>query len=185
MDHFNEARKSFQKAQELTGDVSLKEDALLGYADCLYYVGEMESALQEYEKLYQNKNTSHASYLLYQLGTIWKSRGNEMKARTFFHTLAKEYPDSYEAAEVLRLDAFKSKGLFYIQVGVFQVKKNVDRLIVKLTEVGYPHRIDDVNQPNGRAYRLRVGPFNREDDARKALFEIQRIADVKGNVVKE
>lgn len=187
LNRFNEARDSFVKARDLSNNLSLKGEAQLGYADSLYYVGENEGALYEYEKLYQKPGSaSHVSYLLYQMGMIWKARGNENKAKSFFQNIIYKYPESYEASLVKNMGTIApEKDFYYVQIGVFQFMKNVEKLIPKIQDLGYPYQIDEIEKASKKTYRLKVGGFSKEEDARKALFAIQRVTQVKGHIIKE
>lgn len=185
MDQFVPAQRGFQEARDRAGSLDLKEQAQLGYADSLYYVGEMEHALGEYEKLVDSVSPTRAPYVHFQIGLIWRSRGNESKAHAFFDNLIREYPESYEAAQASKLGAAPKHPLYYVQVGVFQVKANLNRIAVKIKDLGYPYRVDEMPGSPRHAYKLKVGGFGNVKDARKALFAIQQVSDVKGCVVRE
>lgn len=185
MDRFQEAQQAFYQAMEESRDLSLKEESRLGYADSLYYVGELEAALSEYEAILDQQGARHTPYLLYQIGSIWKGRGNLEKADVFFKELIQNYPDSYEAHQVLKASSLRSEGLYYIQVGVFHVHSNIERLIPKIESLQYPCQVEEIRTASGKAYKVRVGGFHQDAEARKAVAEIEKVAQVRGRVVKE
>jgi tetratricopeptide (TPR) repeat protein len=185
MDQFQEARQTFHQVVEKTENLSLKEEAQLGYADSLYYVGELEAALFEYEAILNTQGSAHIAYLLFQIGSIWKSRGDFEKTDTFFKKLIQDYPDSYEAHQVLKANSLHAEGLYYIQVGVFHVHANIERLIPKIESLQYPYRVEEIKTAAGKAYKVKVGGFREGAEARKAVGEIEKMAQVRGRVVKE
>jgi tetratricopeptide (TPR) repeat protein len=185
MDRFQEAQDAFRSAVKEAPDLSFKEEAQLGYADSLYYVGELEGALSEYEELLNNRSSVHRPYLLSQIGFIWKDRGNAEKSDTFLKELIQHYPDSYETQQALKVKPFHSRGVYFIQVGVFHIHSNVEKLIPKIESLAYPCQVEEIKTASGRAYKVKVGGFSESTQARKAVIEIEKVAQVRGRVVKE
>lgn len=185
LSRFVEAEKEFLLARDCVKDLVLRDEAWVGYADALYYVGEWEGALTQYSDLLDSSRAVERPYLLYQIGRIWKARGNTTKSDSFFQTLLKEAPHSYEASLLVSSGERAPEGLFYIQVGLFQVRKNLDRLLIRLKDLGYPCRVDEIVHRSKKVFRLRVGGFRNEKEARKVQFELERSAAMKGHVVRE
>ena len=185
LDQIGLAEKEFLFARRHSSDLVLRDEAQMGYADCLFYVGEPESALSQYIELLDSGIVLERSYLLFQIGMIWKARGNGLKADSYFQTILREMPHSYEAGTLIHLGQGRAGGLYYIQIGLFQVKKNLDRLLVKLRDLGYSCQVDEIFHQSKKVFRLRVGGFQQESEARKVQFEIERAAAIKGHVVKE
>ncbi len=180
LEKFSEAQASFAQVEKHTQDIVLRNEARLGIADSLFYVGELEAAFTEYEKLLDQGACASKPTILYQLATLWKTRGNQEKSRFFFQKIAKDFPDSYEA-DLVR----KSPSSYFIQVGVFREPKNIQRLLQKLKNLRYPYQIDEVKKSSQKSSRIKVGPFEKEMQARKALFELDTKSNIKGHLTKE
>lgn len=185
MDRFQEAQQTFHQAMDQARSSSVKEESQLGYADSLYYVGELEAALSEYGSLLNGRDSIHAPYLLYQIGTIWKGRGDLEKADSFFEELVQNYPDSYEAHQVVETSSLRSGGLYSIQVGVFHVYANIEKLIPKIESLQYRCQVEEIRTASGKAYRVKVQGFRQDEEARKAIAEIEKLTHLRGRVVRE
>lgn len=195
MDRFVEAQEAFLKAGQQTQDLFLQEKARLGYADSLFYVGELEGAFLEYEKLLEVTLPADESYLLCQMGSIWKSRGNREKAWSFFQNIQKNYPESYEASLVKnevppmgqesQLKTDQKIGSYFIQVGVFKEKVHIERLLQKLKDLGYPYEVEGIEGVPQKSYKIKVGPFKSKMEGRKNLFELQQKSSIKGHLIQE
>ncbi|MBI1884600.1 MAG: tetratricopeptide repeat protein [Chlamydiae bacterium] len=186
LEKYNEARVVFEAVKEKSSDLALQEEAALGIADSLCYVGEKESALSQYEDLWASGHSANGSYLLYQIGMIWKEKGDTEKARRYFQQILSRFPESYEALKVKgeRLSLSKTRG-YFIQMGIFHVKVNAERLVTKIKNLRYPYQLEEIHFQGAKAYRLKVGAFSKRVEARKALFQIEQVTHVKGHVVEE
>jgi DedD protein len=70
-----------------------------------------------------------------------------------------------------------------VQVGTFSNTANATRLEQKLRAEGQPVRAEQLQMENGKAVRLRVGPFRDRVAAVKAQERIQKDVGVKGVVL--
>lgn len=70
-----------------------------------------------------------------------------------------------------------------VQVGTFSNTANATRLEQRLRAAGQPVRAEQLQMENGKAIRLRVGPFRDRATAVKAQERIQKDVDVKGVVL--
>lgn len=70
-----------------------------------------------------------------------------------------------------------------VQVGTFSNTANASRLEQKLRAAGQPVHAEQLQMENGKAVRLRVGPFRDRATAVKAQERIQKDVDVKGVVL--
>lgn len=68
--------------------------------------------------------------------------------------------------------ALAAKGGWVVQVGTFSKRENAHRIRDKLKRLGYSVHLEDIAIKQGRAVRVRVGPF---DSRRKAMDMQARI----------
>lgn len=62
-----------------------------------------------------------------------------------------------------------------VAVGMFAVKANAERVVAKLTGVGLPVVSDSVASSRGELTRIRVGPFQRREQAREAAAKVRAL----------
>lgn len=74
---------------------------------------------------------------------------------------------------------------WFVQVGTFSQAHNAEQIAHRLKAHGYPVSLERVALAEGRALRVRVGPYEHKDQAREAQSEIQRKMGVHGDVRSE
>ena len=85
-------------------------------------------------------------------------------------------------ASSTNLDAKKK---WLIQVGTFADKINADRVSARLKQAGYKVDMANIELENKTAVRIRVGPFNKKESAKKNLARVNRVVGVKGIVIAQ
>jgi peptidoglycan lytic transglycosylase len=75
-------------------------------------------------------------------------------------------------------------GFFGVQVGAFQVEENAQRFRERLAAAYSPVTIETYDSPNGVFYRVRVGRFTNEDQARQLAAELQEQEQITALVVR-
>lgn len=78
--------------------------------------------------------------------------------------------------------AAADKGWF-VQVGTFSNVDNARQLAERLKEFGFTTRTENVQLAQGRAVRVRVGPFSEDGDAKTAQTRIEQTVGIKGVVL--
>lgn len=64
---------------------------------------------------------------------------------------------------------------YQVQVGVFRLKENTDKLMRELMSKGYQPLIEAVKTPTGEVYRIIVGAFDERSDAERLAQELEDI----------
>ena len=63
---------------------------------------------------------------------------------------------------------------FAVQVASFRLRSKAEELRTVLQRAGYPVQVVEVDIPgSGRYYRVRVGPFVRDEEAREAASNLR------------
>lgn len=97
---------------------------------------------------------------------------------------AEEEPVTVVTPEPLPQTATKGRGRYVVQVASFGSLNNARRLSEQLTAQGYTVVMDKVDSDTGSLNRVRVGPYESEADADRAVDALQaQLPDIKPRVL--
>ncbi len=71
-----------------------------------------------------------------------------------------------------------------VQLGSFANDENAKRLIAKLREAGFPAYLERQADPTGTAFKVRVGPEIRREDAEKLRASLENKFALKGMLLR-
>lgn len=94
-------------------------------------------------------------------------------------------PASAPAARTIPVAARGGGKGWFVQVGTFAQSRNAEQIAHRLKARGYPVNLEQVALADGRGLRVRVGPYEHKDQARKAQADIQHKVGVHGDVRSE
>ncbi|MFA4028511.1 MAG: hypothetical protein GDYSWBUE_000415 [Candidatus Fervidibacterota bacterium] len=67
------------------------------------------------------------------------------------------------------------KRRYHVQVGLFRLKENADKLVQELISKGYQPFVEVTKTPTGETYRIIVGAFDERSDAERLAQELDEI----------
>ena len=98
--------------------------------------------------------------------------------------LAQQFPEDNVGAVRSYTSQQALKGKYFVQAGSFSSREVADSLTARLTRFGNINTMPaDVN--GNRYYRVRMGPYTCEADARKALAQIENFGVAGAAVIKD
>lgn len=98
--------------------------------------------------------------------------------------LAQQLPEDNAGAVRSYTSQQSLKGKYFVQAGSFSSREVADDLTARLTRFGNISTMPaDVN--GNRYYRVRMGPYTCEADARKALAQIENFGVAGAAVIKD
>lgn len=99
------------------------------------------------------------------------------------HLTAEYMAQLFEKTQKTARQAARKSG-FVVQLGMFAKKSNVDRIAAQLQTAGMTLS-DEIVASNGNSYhRLRVGPFDSEEDAEKIAQRMDKIFKLRSTVLR-
>jgi TolA-binding protein len=104
--NYSDAAKNFSKAMSTTPALPATQasDAMLRYADCLYYTGKYSDAATIYAKA-ASQGVADADYALYREAVMAGLAGNTTKKLQLLNQAEKEYPGSRWLSQILLEEA--------------------------------------------------------------------------------
>ena len=163
----------------------------LGNADCLFASGKFTSAIDEYKKLIgEFENSDIISTALIQISNCYAAMGNKDKAILYYNLYREKSPygigveehtkNLAKPQEPKKGDSGKAERMvsarYTIQLGVFGVKENADRVYSKFKVEGYKMRMFDKTINQKRYYIVQLGDFVSYDEAQKLREELEKEA---------
>ncbi|UCC78294.1 MAG: SPOR domain-containing protein [Candidatus Zixiibacteriota bacterium] len=183
---YSEAMERYGKVME-TGDSSIKVWAELGICDCLLLKGNYDSALSGYKELIDNYSESSVfPFALVGISETYRRLGDTDKSGVFYELYRERYemaPRNIEIeATLLEKRSIGNeqqlKSLidveYYIQVGVFARKSNANTCLKKFRNLRHSARIVDFREGGKTFYRIIVGPYSSEKEARREKTDLER-----------
>jgi len=90
-----------------------------------------------------------------------------------FEDRGAEEPTPGPTAAAARPPAPSAQGI-WIQVASLTARREADALVARLSRRGYHAQIAPTPGPKGQLYRVRVGPYRNEEDARRGADKLRR-----------
>lgn len=133
---FLTAKKNFKSIVEKYKSSAYYEDAYLGLGDIEFLQENFDEALKVYnEFLATNPSQKRMATLYFRLSEVYLKKGDRNSYKKYFDKLEKEFPQSFEAKDALRL---AGQDTFYtVQVGAFTNYENAEKFIAALKAKGY------------------------------------------------
>ena len=165
-----------------------KEIAQVGLGDSYFMRGDYTLAAFQYQELIKsNPRTKLKPGIYYRLSQIGVKTGNKEQESDYLAKLKKEFPLSPEARENKELFPLhvqmqtdeKSVPLqpslnYTVQVGAFSSEDNAKKLAAKLTGKGYTVFLAEAVSGSNRIFKVRVGNFKNQREAREAEKKLQK-----------
>jgi len=169
------------------GDSDLTIWAKLGLSDCLLLQENYNSALSGYKRLIeQDTESSVFPFALIGISETYRRLGDIDKSRVFYELYRERFEMSpriieIEAALFERQSVGDRQQLrslidikYYVQVGVFARKSNAATCLKKFRNLRYSTRMVDFHDSGNTFYRVIVGPYAGETEARNVKTELER-----------
>ena len=162
----NDTDKSREKLQYLLDKFKASKyysAAKLVYADTFFLDQDYSKAKYNYETLLKQPGSLNSTLYL-RLGQCALKTGNWQEAKDYFNILKKNFPLSMEA---IQADSLAQTGdyFFTVQAGCFANSVNAGRFLSKLKNKNFDAYIDEMNSPEGKLYRVRVGKLKSRQEA--------------------
>lgn len=170
-----------------SGDTQYSIWARLGLADCSLLEGDNKSALSGYKDLVDRSQDSPAfPFALIGISETYKRMGDIDRAQVFYELYRDKFELSprdieIEAAMAERRssdDEGKLRDLidvdYYVQVGIFARKSNAETCLKQFRNLRYATRMFDFRENGKQFYRVLVGPYGSESEARGAKNKLER-----------
>jgi DedD protein len=96
-----------------------------------------------------------------------------------FEDRGAEEPTPAPTAAASKIAAAPAAGAgLWIQVASLTAKGEADALVSRLSRHGYRAQIAAASGPRGKVFRVRVGPYGTEDEARRASEKLRRVEKI-------
>jgi len=99
------------------------------------------------------------------------------------HQLPTTTEKTSEKSEVITEKPLKKEKYYSIQVGAFSDYANAKQYSDKFAKIGYPAEIFTTVKDDQKLFRVRVGQYERREDARKELKKLQQMENRKFTIV--
>lgn len=156
---------------------------LWGKAVVYEKIGPKEEAVKYYERLAEHPALSWGHLPLEKLIDYYRAAGNTGKVRLYRKELSDRYPLSEQAESEPVALARPAPSYYSVQVGAFGNEQNANKLKSKLGEKGYSVFVVEEGIGATLRYKVRVGHFAKEDEAKKFLGRFERQERLKATVV--
>lgn len=171
---FLTAKKNFKSIIEKYKSSAYYEDAYLGLGDIEFLQENFGEALKAYnEFLATDPSNKRMATLYFRLSEVYLKKGDRDNYKKYFDKLEKEFPQSFEAKDALRLS---QQDTFYtVQVGAFTNYENAEKFITALKAKGYDVYSVLCMLSGKKLCRIRVGrcPTLAEAEALKERLELE------------
>jgi cell division septation protein DedD len=94
-----------------------------------------------------------------------------------FEDRGTEEPTPGPTAAAARPAAPGTAGI-WIQVASLTARREADALVTRLSRRGYHAQVAPTPGPKGQLYRVRVGPYRNEEDARRGADKLRRMEKI-------
>ena len=161
--------------------------AILGLSDCSLLLGNYDSALSGYKRLIEQFPESSAfPFALIGISEAYRRLDDLEKSSVYYNLYRERFGSSprnieIEAAlseEIPDRDDKKLQSLidveYYVQVGVFARQSNAQTCLKKFRNLRYKTRMVDFRDSGKVFYRVMVGPYATEAEARKIKTELEQ-----------
>lgn len=154
------ARGNFQKAIDVTTDVSLSDQATIGLISSYDITGDYRASLKRCQEfLAKRPDSNYLSVIYLKIARSNLKLRNWEPARRFLLKVVNEFPDSLEAYTARKL--LEEKQFFTVQVGAFLQRDRALKVIEDLRANGHYGYIVETNDKEGKTlYRVRVGELS-------------------------
>lgn len=168
-------------------------DASVGTGDTYLLEGNIPQAVRSYEETLAGfPEHKDRAVLYYRLSEAYAKSGDAGKSQYYFDSARLVAPLSFEPVvpcavtpkelpgdpvaglkQPSRKTEPSSTGRLSVQVGSFKSKSNADTCAVKLSRQGFESYIESADTADGTMYRVRVGKFRTQEDARATTTRLR------------
>lgn len=186
-----ETQKACEKYIQLSSfsDYDMSASAEIGKADCLFADGKFSSAINQYKKTIERFEDSDVLPLtLIQISSCYAQMNEKDKSLLYYSLYREKYPhgmmveekpkDTVSVGQPEKDKSHKAEDIinveYTIQLGVFGVKENANRLSAEFKAKGYVLRIVEKTIDQKRYYVVQLGRFRSHEEARKIREKLEK-----------
>jgi tetratricopeptide (TPR) repeat protein len=170
-----------EKARELFGQaITSRADTLtisskIGIADTFLLDNDFHEAIRRYKTILSDYgHRANESNIYFKLARSYQRIGAWDESKEYFRKVEKLYPLSFES-RMAREELERNLFYFTVQAGSFADKNNALKLHDRLKREGYPVFIDQSQIGPHQYYRVRVGKFDKREQATRTEKDLKRI----------